>query len=1180
LIAGNYTVVTQDANGCTASIPVVISQPSATVLSVITQVNPTCNLACDGQIVVNATGGTAPYTYSSDGNSFQVSGAFSSLCEGTYPMTVEDAQGCLTVRNVTLTDPSPVAVTVTQTQTVSCFGGNDGEATAVAVGGTGAFTYNWQPGGQTTAIATGLTAQAYSVTATDANGCATVGTVTVTQPAALVANITAQSNPTCFGQTNGSFSVQADPLTGTGPYTYSIGGAAQAGGLFSNLGAGNYTVTVSDANGCTAVVPVVLTEPAVVNAPTIQITSNYNGANISCANACDGAVNLPSTTTGGTTPYSFLWSNSETTQSISGLCAGTYRVTITDANGCRDTTSITLTAPTQLTATAAVTGAGCSGGTSGDITVTAGGGTAPYSFSLNGGAAQFGNVFSNLTAGTYTVVTTDANGCTVSNTAVIGSAAAIVINANATSNFAGFNVSCFGSSNATATVAAAGGVAPYSFAWSNGQTTQLASGLAAGAVTVTVTDANGCQNTATVSITQPTEVTVTTVSSIDPTCGGGAGTGSVTVSAAGGAGTYVYSINSGAFQSGTTFNNLGATTHMIIVQDANGCRDTTDITLTAPDTLEVTVDATNLSCFSLNDGNATAVVTGGTSFPNGGFIFNWSPGGQSTQTIGNLAGNITYTVTVQDANGCVAFGSAFIIRPTQLVATVQNITNVDCNGNGNGSVTLAVTGASGVYQFSTDGGVTFQNAAGSPIVISGLAGGTYQLVVRDSASQSCEVPITVEVLENNGLIVAVTTTAVGCLNNTDGTATAIPSGGEGPYSYAWSNGQNTATATGLASNFQDSVFTGAPYTVTVTDQNGCSASAGNIGVTSPSELVARDSVLSNVSCFAGNDGEATILVSGGNSAAGFSVLWSNGATTATQSGLEAFIYSVIVRDNNGCTDTITVSITEPLAPLTAALSTDSVTCFGGSNGIIVIDSVNGGTPAYEYAFDENGPFGPAEILSAGLPAGLYTVYVRDSNGCIITVNDLLIFQPGEVDVIAYEDQTIRMGQTVSVSATVNSTQVDTSLVSWYFYNTEGVQTVLCEGGNCFEIDVNDIFETTTLVFNLNNGCNDTATVTITVNTIESVFVPNAFTPNGDGVNDVFTIYGSTDVQRVERLLVFDRWGELVYEATDFAPNDLANGWDGSFKSKKLNPAVFVYYAEITLVNGETVTRKGDVTLIR
>jgi gliding motility-associated-like protein len=1180
LIAGTYTVVTQDANGCTATLPITITQPTAILITVNSQVNPTCNLACDGQIVISAVGGNAPYTFSSNGTTFQAGGAFSGLCEGTYPMTVEDAFGCQVSVNVSLTDPSPVTLAVTQTQVVSCFGVADGQATAVAGGGTGAFTYIWQPGGQTTAIATGLLAGTYNVTATDANGCARSAAVTIIQPAALAANVTSQTNPTCFGQTNGAFSVQADPLSGTGPYTYTIGGPVQGNGIFTNLAAGNYTVTVTDARGCNIQVPVVLTQPAAVDAPAAIVTSNYNGSDISCATACDGAATIPNPIVGGTTPYSFLWSNSQTTQSISGLCAGSYRVTITDVNGCQDTTSIVLTAPAQLTASTAINGAGCANGNSGDVTVTATGGTAPYSYSLNGGTAQFANVFSNLTAGTYTIVTTDANGCTVSNTATVGSASAIVINANATSNFAGFNVSCFGSANGTASAAAAGGVAPYSFEWSNGQTTQTASGLAAGIVTVTVTDNNGCSNVANVTISEPAQVNVSIVSSINPICGGGAGTGSVTVSANGGAGTYLYNINGGAFQSGTTFNFLGATTHTVVVQDANGCTDTTTVTLTAPDTLNVTVQVTDVSCFGLTDGTATAVVTGGSSFPNGGFIYNWAPGGQSTQTIGNLSGNINYSVTVQDANGCVAFGSAFIVLPTQLVATVQNITHVDCNGNGNGEITLAVNGSSGTYQYSIDGGLTYQNATSTPIVISGLVGGNYQVVVRDSASQSCEVPLSVEVLENNGLTVGFITVPVACLGDENGTATALASGGEGPYTYIWTNGQTTQTSSGLASNLQDSVFTSAPYFVTVTDVNGCTASSSAIGITSPEELVATDSIISNVSCFAGNDGAAIITVTGGNSAAGYSILWSNGATTAELNGLEEFVYGVTVTDARGCIDTLSVSITEPTFPLVAALSTQDITCFGGTNGVIVVDSIQGGTPGYEFAFEFEGPFGPEEILSAGLPTGVYTVYVRDSNGCVVTVNDLIILEPTEVDVIAYQDQTIRMGESVSVSATVSSTQVDTSLISWYYYDANGAQNVLCQGGNCFEIDVNDIFETTTLIFNLNNGCNDSASVTITVNPTESVFVPNAFTPNGDGMNDVFTVYGSVDVQRVNRLLIFDRWGELVYEATDFPPNDLSNGWDGSFKGKKLNPAVFVFYAEITLVNGEVVTRKGDVTLIR
>jgi gliding motility-associated-like protein len=256
-----------------------------------------------------------------------------------------------------------------------------------------------------------------------------------------------------------------------------------------------------------------------------------------------------------------------------------------------------------------------------------------------------------------------------------------------------------------------------------------------------------------------------------------------------------------------------------------------------------------------------------------------------------------------------------------------------------------------------------------------------------------------------------------------------------------------------------------------------------------------------------------------------------------------------------------------------------VTCFGGTNGAITVDTIGGGTAGYSFSYEEEGPYGTASILQ-GLPTGIYTVYVRDSNNCMVVVNDLAVLQPGEVEVLAFEDQTIRLGEAASVFATVNSTSVDTSIVSWYYYNPDGTQNVVCTGGNCFDVDVNNIFETTTLIFNLNNGCNDTAAVTITVNQSESTFVPNGFTPDGDGNNDVFTIYGSVDTRRIKTLLIFDRWGELMYEATDFPPNDWTNGWDGTFKGQRLNPGVFVYYAEIELVNGETVIRKGDVTLLR
>jgi gliding motility-associated-like protein len=219
------------------------------------------------------------------------------------------------------------------------------------------------------------------------------------------------------------------------------------------------------------------------------------------------------------------------------------------------------------------------------------------------------------------------------------------------------------------------------------------------------------------------------------------------------------------------------------------------------------------------------------------------------------------------------------------------------------------------------------------------------------------------------------------------------------------------------------------------------------------------------------------------------------------------------------------------------------------------------------------------LFNAELPIGIYEITVRDTNGCIFTVDSIRIAQPANIIVYAFQDQTINLGDLASVYANTNVLQIDSSLVSWYYYRNDSIVNV-CTGANCFNIDVANLFENTELIFNLNNGCGDSASVNITVNQRESIFVPNAFTPNGDGQNDVITVFGSTDVQIVNKFMVFDRWGELLFESSDFTPNDLSNGWDGKFKGEFLNPGVFVYYAEFTLVNGRKSTRKGDITIIR
>jgi gliding motility-associated-like protein len=280
----------------------------------------------------------------------------------------------------------------------------------------------------------------------------------------------------------------------------------------------------------------------------------------------------------------------------------------------------------------------------------------------------------------------------------------------------------------------------------------------------------------------------------------------------------------------------------------------------------------------------------------------------------------------------------------------------------------------------------------------------------------------------------------------------------------------------------------------------------------------------------------------------------------------------------------TVFVAQPSQPVTGVYTGNTVTCAGNSDGVVSIDSVVGGTAPYLYSFGAIGPYGSDAILSQGLSAGVYTVYTQDANGCIDSTENIIIRDTINYIVTAFMDQTINMGETVDRYGTVNNSGIDSTLVTWSKLDPNtGIMSLVFTGATALEGYTPDTFFTDMqFVLSLNNGCGDSSIVTIEVNQEQTVFVPNAFSPNGDGMNDIFTVYGSNDVSRVKSFMIFDRWGEVVHMSEDFAPNstDPNNGWDGTFRGKAMNPAVFVYFAEIELTNGETVIRKGDVTLIK
>ena len=403
LAGGVYILQITDSNACQSFAIVTITEPPALVLTT-GSVEASCS-ASDGEASVSVAGGSGAYTYSwlpVGGTGATATG----LAVGTYTVTVTDSNGCDTATNVTVTQTimSPSIFTSTD---VSCNGESNGGATATVVGGTPPYTYSWSPSGGTGATATGLSPGIYTVTVTDNNGCDSTASITITEPDTLTANITSSTDVSCNGGNDGDATVTAGG--GISPYTYSWSPSGGTGAIATGLAAGTtYTVTVTDANGCDTTASVSITEPPPLNA---SITASTDA---SCNGVCDGSAIAAST--GGTPPYTYLWCNGETGSTATGLCSGTCTVTVTDSNGCPNTPSVTITEPLPITLVLSSTDATCKS-TDGAVSVTASNGVAPYTYSWSNGANT--KDVSGLSAGSYTVIVTDASGCDNTESVVI-----------------------------------------------------------------------------------------------------------------------------------------------------------------------------------------------------------------------------------------------------------------------------------------------------------------------------------------------------------------------------------------------------------------------------------------------------------------------------------------------------------------------------------------------------------------------------------------------------------------------------------------------------------------------------------------------------------------------------------------------------------------------------------------
>ena len=1016
LAPGDYTVTVTDANGCTFTTTpaVTITEPAALAQTNVS-VDVSCNGGTDGQIVVTASNGTAPYqvswtgTATGDpaGDEISLDGedyTIGSLDNGNYTVVITDANNCQISFTKTIFEPTALTATISSSTTISCNGGSDGTATVDVAGGTLPYDYAWS-NGQTlsgdvsgTNTATGLAQGNISITITDGKGCTATDNTNITEPTVLTATATKVQDVTCNGDADGSITVVGTGGTAAVDYSY-LWSDGQTTATATGLAPGSYTVILTDDNGCTFTTTpaVTITEPTVLTATATKVQD------VTCNGDADGSITVVGTGGTAAVDYSYLWSDGQTTATATGLAPGSYTVILTDDNGCTFTTTpaVTITEPTVLTATATkVQDVTCNGDADGSITVVGTGGTAAVDYSYLWSDGQTTATATGLAPGSYTVILTDDNGCTFTTTPAVTITEPTVLTATATKVQ---DVTCNGDADGSITVVGTGGTAAvdYSYLWSDGQTTATATGLAPGSYTVILTDDNGCTFTTTpaVTITEPTVLTATATKVQDVTCNGDAD-GSITVVGTGGTAAVDYSYLWSDGQTTATATGLAPGSYTVILTDDNGCTFTTTpaVTITEPTVLTATATKVqDVTCNGDADGSITVVGTGGTAAVDYSYL--WSDG-QTTATATGLAPG-SYTVILTDDNGCTftTTPAVTITEPTVLTATATKVQDVTCNGDADGSITVVGTGGTAAVDYSylwSDGQTT--------ATATGLAPGSYTVILTDD--NGCTFTTTPAVTITEPTVLTATATKVQdvtCNGDADGSITVVGTGGTAAvdYSYLWSDGQTTATATGLAPG---------SYTVILTDDNGCTfTTTPAVTITEPTVLTATATKVQDVTCNGDADGSITVVGTGGTAAVDYSYLWSDGQTTATATGLAPGSYTVILTDDNGCTFTTTpaVTITEPNALVANLLDTDSVVCNGGSNGAATIDA-SGGTAGYDVSWTgltvsgttySDNPVG-IEIINDGdtytinsFPSGTYDITVTDQNGCNVTINTVVIEEP-------------------------------------------------------------------------------------------------------------------------------------------------------------------------------------------
>ncbi len=942
LTQGSYRITVTDATlgGCSMVMPQIVLNAPGLEVELDTIIHLRCPGINTGAITLQVSGTNPVITWSNQQSSSQIT----NLAPGLYSVTVTDGNCTQELNNLEVTAPPPIDIAVNTLKQVSCAGKNDGMIALAVFGATLPYQYVWS-NGSTGSTISGLGPDAYWCTITDANQCLFSSPIyNIAEPLPLTTQLDSLRNVRCFGESNGFLRIKA--AGGVPPYQYLWSNGATAAAI-SNLPAGLYTVTVTDANGCMAEWVSFISQPSALQVESFKLTPP------TCIGAIDGSIEIG--LGGGQVPFSYLWSNGGTTAKIQNLGTGQYRATATDAMGCQLVTPFyTLNAPQLLSIQLdSLRHVSCLGLSNGYLAIQVSGAVEPLNLTWNGQPGT--SVLSNIPAGQYQLVATDSRACR--NTAtffVIEPELPLSIQLTSVQQ-----VSCAGEPTGSIVARANGGTAPYQYVWNQGATTSTLAAVPAGLYSVTVTDAKGCtQKRDSIAITEPPALVANPTVSHIPCFG--PQYGSITLAVNGGSPPYRY-----VWENGDTTAaqfNLSAGTYAVTIFDHKGCAQvlrTIEVIRRADEFTVSPLFVQAVSCNQAKDGQVAVQVNNGKP----PYQFSWSaPIGLHPNkpiprdTAFGLAGG-AYRVTVTDSEGCVAISEPLLIEEAPpLRISIQQISHIACKGDATGLVSVLGGGGVPPYTFTWNNG-----AEGSTAQM--LPAGTYVVTMTDlRGCTQTSTPATVTE-PNEALSVLLDLLQADKCGQSQGAITVRATGGRTPYLFQWNNGQNTASIQNLPPGI---------YQVTITDDLGCvrvSPEYEVVQLSLPLEVTSAN--VADIACRGDSTGAVAPLIEGGTPP--YQYAWSNGAVGPFIAGVPAGTYTLTVVDAAGCFRSWAFPVIQPATTLSLSWNTDSS---GGTWSITVTPT--GGEPPYDIRW-ENGHIGPT---LSGLSAGAYRVTVSDANDCM------------------------------------------------------------------------------------------------------------------------------------------------------------------------------------------------------